>query len=184
MASSNDLTVPILVLGAGPAGLALGAELLKRGAPFLIVEQGLEVGHSWQRMPSRLKLVSPWKANWLRPGDASRFPAHHETTRDEFADYLRDFAAERHLPVRTNVEVKTVRRDADEGFIVETSDGERSTTLWPENLLAWATERRIHLRGEQENLYFVDKRKLKAGQRFGPAPIPSPWRRLARKLGF
>ena len=62
--------------------------------------------------------------------------------------------------------------------------GERSTTLWPENLLAWATERRIHLRGEQENLYFVDKRKLKAGQRFGPEPIPSPWRRLVRKLGF
>ncbi len=123
MASSNDQTVPILVLGAGPAGLALGAELQQRGAPFLIVEQGPEVGHSWRRMPSRLKLVSPWKANWLLPEDASRFTAHHETTRDEFASYLRDFAADRGLPVRTNVQVKAVRRDAGEGFIVETSDG-------------------------------------------------------------
>ena len=123
MASSNDQTVPILVLGAGPAGLALGAELQQRGAPFLIVEQGPEVGHSWQRMPSRLKLLSPWKANWLRPEDAARFPAHHETTRAEFAGYLRDFAAERLLPVRTNVQVKAVRRDAGGCFIVETSDG-------------------------------------------------------------
>ena len=75
-------------------------------------------------MPSRLKLLSPWKANWLRPEDASRFPAHHETTRDEFAGYLRDFAATRRLPVRTNVQVKEVRRDTVEGFIVETSVGE------------------------------------------------------------
>ncbi len=124
MAPSNDQTVPILVLGAGPAGLALGAELQQRGVPFLHVEQGPEVGHSWRRMPSRLKLLSPWKANWLRPEDASRFAAHHETTRDEFACYLRDFAAERRLPVRTNVQVRVVRRDAKEGFIVETSDGE------------------------------------------------------------
>lgn len=124
MASSNDQTVPIPVLGAGPAGLALSAELQRRSVPFLIVEQGPEAGHSWRRMPTRLKLLSPWKANWLRREDTSQFPAHHETTRDEFAGYLRDFAAERRLPVRTNVQVKAVRRDASEGFIVETSDGE------------------------------------------------------------
>jgi putative flavoprotein involved in K+ transport len=124
MPASNDHTVPILVLGAGPAGLALGAELRQRGVPFLIVEQGPAVGNSWRKMPSRLRLLSPWKANWLRPDDASRFSAHHETTRDEFAGYLRDFAAGHRLPLRTNVHVKTVRRDAGEGFIVESSDGE------------------------------------------------------------
>jgi hypothetical protein len=62
--------------------------------------------------------------------------------------------------------------------------GERDYTLWPEHLLAAFTERRIAMRGERENLYFVDKRKLKRGFRFGPEPIPTPWRRLARKLGF
>ncbi len=62
--------------------------------------------------------------------------------------------------------------------------GERSTTLWPEHLLARFTERRIGWRGERENLYFVDKRKLKQGLRFGPEPIPSPWRRLGRRLGW
>lgn len=58
--------------------------------------------------------------------------------------------------------------------------GERSTTLWPEHLLAAFTERRIRWRGEKENLYFVDKRKIKKGYRFGPDPIPTPGQRLAR----
>ncbi len=60
--------------------------------------------------------------------------------------------------------------------------GERRTTLWPENLLACFTEKRIAFRGEQENLYFVDKRKIKRGFRFGPAPMLNPLQRLARAL--
>ncbi len=56
--------------------------------------------------------------------------------------------------------------------------GERETTRWPEQLLATLTNKRIALRGERENLYFVDKRKLRRGHRFGPEPIPTPWQRL------
>jgi hypothetical protein len=63
--------------------------------------------------------------------------------------------------------------------------GERSTTRWPERLLAALTQKRIALRGARENLYFVDKRKIKRGFRFGPQPIPNPaqrcrcwWKRL------
>jgi hypothetical protein len=58
--------------------------------------------------------------------------------------------------------------------------GERSTTRWPEHLLAFLTEKRIKLRGERENLYFVDKRKIRRGFRFGPGPIPSLVTRLTR----
>ena len=60
--------------------------------------------------------------------------------------------------------------------------GERSRTLWPEHLLAALTKKRIHLRGEKENLYFVDKRKIKKGFRFGPEPILNPWQKLGRWL--
>jgi hypothetical protein len=42
------------------------------------------------------------------------------------------------------------------------------------------TNKRIALRGERENLYFVDKRKLRRGHRFGPEPVPNPWQRLRR----
>jgi len=60
--------------------------------------------------------------------------------------------------------------------------GDRCATLWPEHLLALFTEKRIALRGERENLYFVDKRKLKRGFRFGPTPMLNPLQRLARAL--
>ena len=60
--------------------------------------------------------------------------------------------------------------------------GDRRTTLWPEHLLARFTRRRIDLRGARENLYFVDKRKLKRGFRYGPEPMPNPWQRLVRRM--
>ncbi len=60
--------------------------------------------------------------------------------------------------------------------------GERRTTLWPERLLARLTARRIELRGERENLYFVDKRRIKRGFRYGPEPLLNPWQRLVRRL--
>ncbi|HKQ39077.1 MAG TPA: hypothetical protein VJ063_13450 [Verrucomicrobiae bacterium] len=56
--------------------------------------------------------------------------------------------------------------------------GERSVTRWPEHLLALFTEKRIAVRGEKENLYFVDKRKLNAGYRFGPDPLPTATQRM------
>jgi hypothetical protein len=60
--------------------------------------------------------------------------------------------------------------------------GDRRTTLWPEHLLARLTERRIAWRGARANLYFVDKRKLEHGFRYGPAPILNPAQRLWRIL--
>jgi len=56
--------------------------------------------------------------------------------------------------------------------------GERDNTRLPERILAALTNKRIALRGERENLYFVDKRKLRRGFRFGPEPILTPWQRL------
>ncbi len=38
--------------------------------------------------------------------------------------------------------------------------GTRTTARWPEKLLARFTERRVKMRGERENLFFVDRRKL------------------------
>src|SRR3954462_9640281 len=66
----------ILIIGAGPGGLFVGFELKERGLPFLILERGSGVGDSWKRMPTHLKLVSPWKANSLRGPKGRSFPRH------------------------------------------------------------------------------------------------------------
>lgn len=116
--------IECLILGGGAAGIALGCELKRRSCSFLILEQGDGVGESWRRMPTRLKLVSPWRASLLREGDAPRFPAHAAISRNEYQRYLQDLAGNHQLPVQTGVCVHSVRRAMDSGFIVQTSQGE------------------------------------------------------------
>jgi cation diffusion facilitator CzcD-associated flavoprotein CzcO len=48
-----------IIVGAGPAGLAVGACLRRRGVPFLILEQADNVGASWRRHYDRLHLHTP-----------------------------------------------------------------------------------------------------------------------------
>ena len=113
----------VIVLGAGPAGLSIGYELKRRGLRFLLIERGQAVGESWRRMPASLKLVSPWRANYLpgtRPGLFSR---HYKMTRQEFCQYLRDYAAEHQLPVQVGEMVAQVARDSDGLFRVMTATG-------------------------------------------------------------
>jgi putative flavoprotein involved in K+ transport len=117
----------VVIIGAGPSGLALGAELRTRGIDFIIVEKG-EVGDSWARMPKQLKLVSPWKCNWLTPETCGRFSANAQLTRAEFLDYLRRFADDRELPVLPNVTVEALRR-SDGQFALSTSQGEFSADI-------------------------------------------------------
>ena len=121
--------VDVLILGAGPAGLSLGHELQRRGVSFLLLEQGHAVGESWQRMPTHLKLVSPWSTNSL-PGTASGlFPRHHQIGRADYHRYLVDYASELKLPVRTGVRVEDVSRNAEQLFCTRTSHGVFSSRL-------------------------------------------------------
>jgi len=55
-----------------------------------------------------------------------------------------------------------VRPPIEQGAWFQAADycGTRRTARWPEKLLARFTERRVKLRGERENLFFVDRRKL------------------------
>ncbi len=123
--SGHPVSLPrhttVAVIGAGPAGLALGAELHRRQVDFIILEKG-SVGDSWSRMPNQLKLVSPWKTNWLTRGTAHRFAPHAQLTRAEFLDYLRAFAVEHELPVVRSCEISSVERSG-EGFDIRTSQG-------------------------------------------------------------
>jgi indole-3-pyruvate monooxygenase len=48
-----------IVIGAGPAGLAVGAVLRCAGIPFLMLERTERVGDSWHRHYDRLHLHTP-----------------------------------------------------------------------------------------------------------------------------
>jgi cation diffusion facilitator CzcD-associated flavoprotein CzcO len=43
-----SLHTPTLIIGAGPAGLAVAGRLRKLGLDFEVVEQSNQIAHSWQ----------------------------------------------------------------------------------------------------------------------------------------
>lgn len=111
----------ILVVGAGPAGLAVSASLRREGLGHLVLERDENIGASWRRHYDRLHLhttkthsglpMMPW------PKQAPRYPS-----REQVVQYLEAYAAEHHISPRLGVAVHAVRRTAD-GFAVETSAG-------------------------------------------------------------
>lgn len=125
-----------------------------------------------------MRSVLPWFSNSNGPkkfvlwGNPAPYPAVNTITGNWIADCR---------ALKTEEGRKTVARPpipSARYFQNGPYHGDVSTTRWPEHFLALFTERRIALRGAKENLYFVDKRKLNAGQRFGPAPTPTPAQRL------
>src|SRR5215207_8113291 len=99
----KQLHSDILIIGAGPAGLALGYHLRQRRIDFRILERGPAPGESWRSMPTTLRLISPWKSNRL-PADKTDWPANYAMKRDEFLQYLQNYAAEHRLPITPDAE--------------------------------------------------------------------------------
>jgi hypothetical protein len=74
-------------------------------------------------MPKSLKLVSPWKCNWLSPSDRKRHGSNDQLTRTQFLDYLCDYATAHEIPIQSHCEVFSVRREKDR-FRISTSRGD------------------------------------------------------------
>ena len=74
-------------------------------------------------MPASLKLVSPWKANWL-PGMLERtHPSNYEMPGSEYATVVQRFAQVHELRVITETRVENVTRSSENKFVVRTNAG-------------------------------------------------------------
>lgn len=115
----------ILVVGAGPAGLAVSACLRDAGLAHTLVERESDVASGWRRHYTRLHLHTikeysalpgmPW------PAGTPRYPS-----REAVVAYLTRYAAERALAPMLGVEVRRIAREGDR-FVVETD----TTTFRP-----------------------------------------------------
>ena len=115
-----------IVIGAGPAGLATSRELIRLGVDHLVLEKGPSLGHTWVNLYDGLVLHTGKHLSSL-PGQP--FPARTPLfpTRRDFVEYLDDYAARFHLPVRTNAEVVRVARADDEWHVSLASGGRLSS---------------------------------------------------------
>ena len=111
----------ILVIGAGPAGLATSACLRREGLTHVVLEREGQIANAWNRHYDRLHLhttktysalpLMPW------PKGAPRYPA-----REQVVEYLRAYAAQHRVAPRLGVMVHAVQRAGDR-FTVDTSAG-------------------------------------------------------------
>src|SRR6478735_7156249 len=115
-------SLPVIVVGGGPAGLAVAAALGRRGVPALVLERSDAVGASWRRHYERLHLHTTRRLSGL-PG--MPFPRRYGrwVARQDVVDYLDAYAVRHQLDVRTGVEVTAIERAAG-GWSVRTADGE------------------------------------------------------------
>ncbi|MCA0871272.1 NAD(P)/FAD-dependent oxidoreductase [Seohaeicola saemankumensis] len=109
------------VIGAGPAGLAAAACLVREGIETRILEQAADVGSSWRNHYGRLHLHTARGRSGL-PGLAMPARYGRYPSRADMVEYLETYAAHFGLEPRFGVTVETVRPDPD-GWIVQHSEG-------------------------------------------------------------
>lgn len=99
-----------LVVGAGPAGLAIAACLQARGIGTLVVDRGESVGESWRTRYDRLHLHTPRVQSAL-PGMPIPAGFGRWVAKDEMAEYLRRYARHHRIAPRMRTEVQRLDRD-------------------------------------------------------------------------
>jgi putative flavoprotein involved in K+ transport len=119
--------IAAVVIGAGQAGLSVSHELTGCGVEHVVLERG-RLGDTWRTRRWRsFRIVSPNSLNLL-PGYE-----YDGAAPDEFLDtdgllaYLEGYADSFAAPIRTETQVRDVRRAEDHGYIVRTGGGELRT---------------------------------------------------------
>lgn len=136
----NDTDV--LVIGAGPAGLATSRELARHGVAHRVLERGERVGASWARLYDSLRLHTGRHLSALPgmpfPRGTPLFPS-----RDQLLGYLDAYARRFDLPVELGAEALAVER-TDGGWRVATPRGD------------WSARRLVVATGIISNPYVPD----------------------------
>lgn len=113
----------VLVVGAGQAGIAMSEHLGVQGVPHLVIERD-RVAERWRswRWDSLVANGPAWHDRF--PGREFDVDPDGFAGKEQVADYLADYAKMIDAPIRTGVDVTSVRKnDGRPGFRVETSDG-------------------------------------------------------------
>ena len=111
---------PVVIIGAGAAGLATARELALRRIPYRILERGSGAGQTWADLYDSLRLHTGRHLSalpGLRLNNTPLFPS-----RIDYHVYLQDYARRFEIPVESNSEVTHVRAD-NEGWSIDTVGG-------------------------------------------------------------
>jgi len=100
----------ILIIGAGPIGIACGLKAQKAGLDFLIVEKGCLV-NSLFNYPSTMTFFST--SERLEIGGVPFVTTHTKPNRNDALEYYRRVALSNNLPINLFEEVANIKREND-----------------------------------------------------------------------
>jgi cation diffusion facilitator CzcD-associated flavoprotein CzcO len=139
-------TVPTLIIGAGPAGLATAGRLRKGGLDFIILEQSNQIAHRWQNHYERLHLHTVKKFSAL---PFIPFPKDYPNyvPRKKLVEYYENYAREMKIEPVFNSDVISVKK-AGTQWISKTKKGD---IYQSENVVVCTGFNRIPFRPQFEN---------------------------------
>lgn len=114
--------VPVLVVGAGPAGLATAACLGRRGITAHVVEQAAAVGASWRQHYERLHLHTV-KTHSALPGLPFPADAPRYVPRQGVVDYLEAYAAHHAIRPECGVALSRIEAAPGGGWVAQLAGG-------------------------------------------------------------
>jgi lysine/ornithine N-monooxygenase len=152
----------VLVVGAGPAGLAVARELGERGIGCRVLERGPTPAHVWHNLYDSLRLHTGRHLSTLPglrfPRGTSLFPS-----RDEFVDYLERYRSVFDIDVATDTDVLRATPSNGHGWVLQTSRGvlETGTLVIATGIVSWPVIPRFEGEGEFEGrlLHSVEYRR-------------------------
>jgi thioredoxin reductase (NADPH) len=100
----------ILIIGAGPIGLACGLAAQKAGLSFLIIDKGCLV-NSLYNYPATMTFFST--SEKLEIGGVPFVTTHNKPNRADALEYYRRVAESHHLPIHLFEEVTAMAKDGD-----------------------------------------------------------------------
>lgn len=116
------LTAKILIIGGGSSGLSIAGALKQQGLDAIILDKDSQTGDVWRERYDRLHLhtIKSLSHSAYKKLD-SDLPRY--LSKDEFADYLSEYAQEFELDIRYNCAVTHISKE-ESGYRVETQNGE------------------------------------------------------------
>lgn len=114
----------LIIIGAGPIGLACGIEAKKAGLDYLILEKGCLV-NSIYNYPANMTFFST--SDRLEIGEVPFISNNPKPTRPEALEYYRRVCSSWHLNVKLYEGVEAVVKDDNGTFQIKTTKGNYST---------------------------------------------------------
>ena len=113
---------PVIIIGAGPAGLAAAETLAKRKIDYVVLEKGPSVAAALRRVDPEMRLLSP-KGLSLMPDMRVASGAPVYLPFETLVHELERYQQQHRLKVNLNCTVLSVRRSQDGGFLVRYRTG-------------------------------------------------------------